>query len=36
LCHAGGLTENDFIIAACINDLNVADLLAKRKARFWA
>jgi 4a-hydroxytetrahydrobiopterin dehydratase len=33
---AGGLTDNDFIVAAHINALNVADLLQKRKARFWA
>lgn len=32
----GGLTENDFIVAAHINDLDVSDLLQKRKARFWA
>jgi hypothetical protein len=32
----GGLTENDFIVAANINMLGVTDLLAKRKARFWA
>lgn len=32
----GGLTENDFIVAAHINCLNVAELLPKRKARFWA
>lgn len=33
---AGGLTENDFIVASKINDLNLADLLPKRKQRFWA
>ncbi|PNW88881.1 hypothetical protein CHLRE_01g049000v5 [Chlamydomonas reinhardtii] len=32
----GGLTENDFIVASKINDLNLADLLPKRKQRFWA
>ncbi|KXZ55031.1 hypothetical protein GPECTOR_3g192 [Gonium pectorale] len=32
----GGLTENDFIVAAKINELNVSDLLPKRKQRFWA
>eukprot|EP00877_Chromochloris_zofingiensis_P001434 jgi/Chrzof1/11291/Cz05g31090.t1 len=32
----GGLTENDFIVAAKVNDLDLSDLLQKRKARFWA
>lgn len=32
----GGLTENDFIVAAKLNDLTVADLLQKRRQRFWA
>ncbi|KAG2430761.1 hypothetical protein HYH02_013600 [Chlamydomonas schloesseri] len=32
----GGLTENDFIVASKINDLSLADLLPKRKQRFWA
>eukprot|EP00884_Botryococcus_braunii_P000804 jgi/Botrbrau1/10724/Bobra.357_1s0025.1 len=32
----GGLTENDFIVAAKINQLDVSDLLPKRKPRFWA
>ncbi|KAK9908422.1 hypothetical protein WJX75_007648 [Coccomyxa subellipsoidea] len=32
----GGLTENDFIMAAKINKLNVSDLTPKPKARFWA
>ncbi|KAK9832005.1 hypothetical protein WJX81_007888 [Elliptochloris bilobata] len=32
----GGLTENDFIMAAKINALEVADLLPKKKPRFWA
>jgi hypothetical protein len=37
LCHcSGGLTENDFIIAALINDIDLSQLLQKRKARFWA
>jgi hypothetical protein len=36
LAAAGGLTENDFIVAAHINDLDLTELLAKRKARFWA
>jgi hypothetical protein len=37
-CHgvAGGLTENDFIVAAHINELNLSELLQKRKARYWA
>ncbi len=33
---AGGLTENDFILAAKINALQLADLLPKAKPRFWA
>jgi 4a-hydroxytetrahydrobiopterin dehydratase len=33
---AGGLTENDFIIASKINDLDLADLLPKKKPKFWA
>jgi 4a-hydroxytetrahydrobiopterin dehydratase len=33
---AGGLTENDFIMAAKINQLELGDLLPKRKAKFWA
>ncbi|KAG2425367.1 hypothetical protein HXX76_013781 [Chlamydomonas incerta] len=32
----GGLTENDFIVASKINDLSLADLLPKRRQRFWA
>ena len=32
----GGLTENDFIVAARINKADVAADLVKRKARFWA
>lgn len=32
----GGLTEADFIVAAKVNALDVSDLLAKKKARFWA
>lgn len=34
--EAGGLTENDFIIASLINDLETSDLLPKVKAKFWA
>jgi len=33
---AGGLTENDFIVAAHINQLDVSDVVAKKKARYWA
>lgn len=33
---AGGLTENDFILAAKISDLEVGDLMPKKKAKFWA
>jgi hypothetical protein len=29
---AGGLTDNDFILAAKINDLNLEGLLSKKKA----
>lgn len=34
LC-AGGLTENDFILAAKIDKLDLNDLL-RRKASYWA
>ena len=34
--YAGGLTENDFIMAARINAIYVKDLLPKPKPRFWA
>ncbi|KAH7619111.1 hypothetical protein Ndes2526B_g06064 [Nannochloris sp. 'desiccata'] len=35
--HAvGGLTENDFIVAAKINELEFSDLMPKRKPKFWA
>ena len=35
--HAiGGLTMNDFIVAAKINDLEIQDLLPKKKPKFWA
>lgn len=33
---AKGLTENDFIVAAKINDLELSDLMPKRKQKFWA
>ena len=33
---AGGLTENDFIMASKINALEVSDLMPKAKQRFWA
>ena len=32
----GGLTENDFIMAAKINAVEFGDLLPKKKPRFWA
>jgi 4a-hydroxytetrahydrobiopterin dehydratase len=32
----GGLTLNDFILAAKINDIDFADLMPKKKAKFWA
>lgn len=32
----GGLSENDFICAAKINQLTFADLLAKKKVKYWA
>eukprot|EP00210_Caulerpa_lentillifera_P005339 g5102.t1 len=32
----GGLSENDFILAAKINELDVSDLLPKRKQQYWA
>ncbi|KAK9811535.1 hypothetical protein WJX72_005498 [[Myrmecia] bisecta] len=31
----GGLTENDFIMAAKINDVPVEDLVPKKKPKFW-
>jgi 4a-hydroxytetrahydrobiopterin dehydratase len=31
-----GLSENDFICAAKINDLNVKDLLQQKRIRYWA
>jgi len=35
--HAvNGLTENDFIIAAKINELDLSDLLKKPKKTYWA
>lgn len=33
---AGGLTENDFIMATKMNELEMGDLLAKKKPKFWA
>jgi hypothetical protein len=33
---AGGITENDFIVASRINDLELADLLQKKRVRYWA
>ena len=32
----GGLTENDFIMAAKINDVDISDLKKKPKQKFWA
>lgn len=32
----GGLTENDFIVAAKLNRISTTEFLAKRKPRFWA
>mmetsp|Transcript_35315 Transcript_35315/g.89394 ORF Transcript_35315/g.89394 Transcript_35315/m.89394 type:complete len:214 (-) Transcript_35315:345-986(-) len=32
----GGLTPNDFIMAAKINDMNIKDLLPPPRKRFWA
>ena len=32
----GGLTENDFIMAAKINDIDISDLKKKPKQKFWA
>ena len=35
--HAvNGLTQNDFILAAKINELEISDLMPKRKPKFWA
>ena len=35
--HAkGGLTINDFIVAAKVNDIEIGDLTPKRKQKFWA
>merc|ERR1711977_114244 len=31
-----GLTENDFILAAKINEIDTTDLTPKKKQRFWA
>ena len=33
---AGGLTENDFIMAAKINMIEAADLMPKKKKQYWA
>ncbi len=30
---AGGLSQNDFIVASRMNDVDVKDLAAKKKAR---
>lgn len=34
--EAGGLTENDFIVAAKINELELSDLMPPKRVRFWA
>jgi hypothetical protein len=34
--RAGGLSENDFIVAARMNAVSIDDLKAQKKARFWA
>ena len=36
LMLAGGLTENDFIMASKINSLELSDLMPKKKQKFWA
>ena len=33
---AGGLSENDFIVAAKINALEMEDVLKPKRAKFWA
>ena len=33
---AGGVTENDFILAAKLNAIDAADLSPPKRARFWA
>ena len=33
---AGGLTQNDFILASKINAMDFSDLVPKKKAKFWA
>lgn len=35
LWHAGGLTENDFVMASKINLLDFTDLQQKKKARTY-
>ena len=32
----GGLTLNDFILASRMNDVNVKDLAAKKRVKYWA
>ncbi len=32
----GGLTVNDFIVAAKVNELDFSDLQPKKKQKFWA
>eukprot|EP00798_Chlamydomonas_sp_ICE-L_P016974 gene16974-23245_t len=33
---SGGLSHNDFIVASKINDLDLSDLAAPKKKKFWA
>lgn len=33
---AGGLTENDFIMASQINEVDVSDLKKKPRKQYWA
>lgn len=32
----GGLTLNDFILASRMNDVNVKDIVAKKRINYWA
>lgn len=32
----GGLTLNDFILASRMNDVNVKDIVAKKRIKYWA
>ena len=33
---AGGITENDLVVAAKINEVNFKDILQQKKVRYWA